>query len=94
MRRLVKASHCLPLLILLGCAQTPPVVTKPVAVRVEVERLVSLPPDLLAPCQNKPPAIQPGATNGDLLWSYIGVSNSYVPCLEDKLQSIRNLQPK
>lgn len=92
---MVKAISLLPLaLILSACASSPPVVTKPQAVLVEREKLVSLPPDLLAPCQNKPPSLAEGTTNGDLLWAYVGLSNSYIPCLEERLESIRRLQPK
>lgn len=93
MRSMVKAVSCLSL-ALTGCDHAPPVITKPVAVRVEKEVLVSLPPDILASCPNKPPPLATSASNGDLLWGYLGYSNSYTPCLEEKLESIRRLQPK
>lgn len=92
---MVKYASCLSIaLVLSACASSPPVVVKPQAVVVEKEKLVSLPPDLIGACPNKPPNLKEGATNGDLLWAYVGLSTSYIPCLEQKLESIRRLQPK
>ena len=90
--RVMVSTGCI-LSLLTACGSIPTVVTKPIAVVVEKQSYVQLPPDLIAGCQNKPPVLQQSATNGDLLWSYIGLVNSYVPCMEEKLESIRRLQP-
>lgn len=81
-------------LSLLGCASAPPIVTKPIPVVIEKDRYIPLAPDLVAPCQGRPPAMREGMTNGDLLWIAIGYERSYSKCLEEKLESIRRLQPK
>lgn len=79
------------LLLLAGCASSvPTVIEKPVV--IERERTIALPPDLLSDCLGAPPALEAGATNGDLLMSWQGWQ-SFAACLQSRLERIRELQP-
>lgn len=79
--------------ILAGCGgqRVPTVIEKPVL--VERERPVALPADLVSDCLGKPPALETGATNGDLLMSWQGWQ-TFAACLESRLNRIRELQPE
>jgi hypothetical protein len=81
------------LVLLSACASTHETV-RTVPVEVEREKFVSLAPDLLAPCPAKPDRLVDGITLGTLRSVALEYQNSYVPCLENRLESIRRLQPK
>lgn len=78
--------------ILAGCSSAP-VITHTVPVVVERERPISIPADLLAPCPSKPDRLVNGVSVGMLREAALQYQNSYVPCLEGRLESIRRLQP-
>lgn len=93
MRNMVKAISCLSLSVIVGCGSTQTLVEKPHAVVVEKEKIIPIATDLFSPCSGKPPAMPVQATNGDLLWSWVGWK-SYAECLELKLKNIRELNEK
>ena len=81
------------LVLLSACASTHETV-RTVPVEVVREKFVSLAPDLLAPCPAKPDRLVDGITLGTLRETALQYQNSYVPCLEGRIDSIRSLQPK
>jgi hypothetical protein len=97
MSSLVRYSRYLPLgviLLLQGCGSAPPVLERSVPVVVERAVVQRIAPDLLAPCPSKPDRLVNGVTGGTLRQIALDYQNSYVPCLEGKLESIRRLQPE
>jgi len=79
---------------LISACGTSPVVVKTVPVEVVKNSYISLPAELLSACQDRPAPLKDGITNGDLRSIALAWQNSYGPCLESKLNAIRNLQPK
>lgn len=66
-------------------------VEKPVAVPVEKVVKEHIDQSLLLPCPDKPDQLKNGITNGELRSTVLAYQNQYVPCLESRLESIKEL---
>lgn len=80
--------------ICLSACASPQVIEKPVPVEIVKQVYVPLDASLLADCTGKPDPVLNGSSNGQLRASYLALAVVYLPCLEQRLQSIRDLQPK
>lgn len=80
-------------IVLASCA-SPEVVEHQDPVLIKKEVYVPLDAALLEACSGKPDPVLNGSTNGTLRASYLALTQVWAPCMEQRLQSIRDLQPK
>ncbi len=86
----MQARIILVALCITACSSTP-IITKPQVVKVEVEKLIPIPREYFTACPGKPATLESAKLNGDLEWIIVGYETSFVPCLLERLETIRRL---